>query len=580
MSSSTGLQLVWNGKDKIINHHNEIPFKILKEIKNKSLHVDNKNSTDNIIIRGDNLEGLKALKPYFYKSVKVIYIDPPYNTGQKQGSRGWIYSDKVDNPIMTKWLNKVVGGEYEDYSRHTKWLCMMYPRLKLLHQLLKEDGVIFVSIDDNELYHLKIIMDEIWGGNNYLGTLIWKTTTDNNPSQIATEHEYILVYAKDKLSQKKWYSKSLNAQKLQHKYKELREELGTNNYQIQIELRKFIKENKKELKNVAHYNRVDNKGVYSSQNPANPHPGGYVYNVIHPKTKKICKLPTKGFRWPEKTFKKMLEDSDIEFGSDHNTIPKPKKRLEIARDFLRSVYYEDNRASTNELKNILGSDTFEYPKSANLIKYLLRFTTDKNDIILDSFAGSGTTGQSVLDLNQEDGGRRRFILIQLDEGSEIEKINVCDKITVKRIKNVMKGYNYKDNEINVKALGGGFKYYEINGTLKDEKGFINSLLSKEDIAKFIFFNETKESITKLKKFDKNYKIGEKNNVMFYYIHNKNILFDNIFLEKIEYEKLKKNNRFIVVYAYGTTLDDKYLDENKENLRFMHIPNDLERISEI
>jgi len=565
MSNPTGLQLVWNGKDKIINHHNEIPFRILNEIKSKSFKQDDKNSTENIIIRGDNLDGLKALKPYFYNSVKIIYIDPPYNTGQKQGSRGWVYSDRVDNPIMKKWFNKVVGAENEDYSRHTKWLCMMYPRLKLLYELLRENGIIFVSIDDNEVHNLRLLLDEIFGSGNFIAQLVWKKKAGggSDTKYFAIDHEYVLVYAKNENFQERYFVGLTQKLKEQYKYKdENYDGLGPykrkNLYQVGIET------DRPNLK----------------------------YAIECPDGTKV--MPPTIWRWSKETFSKAKKEGKIDF------VKNREGQWQIfTKMYLYDIDGEEyeikprsilvdmgmTKDGNKELKQIFGENnkTFDYPKPTSLIKYLIGIISKKDDIVLDSFAGSGTTGQAVLELNKGDKGNRKFILIQLDEGFEGEKVNICDTVTAERIRRVIKGYSYKDDKGKsgkVAGLGGGFKYYEVNGTLKDEKGFINSLLTKEDIAKFIIFSETKETLAKLDRFNGDFKIGEKNNVVFYFIHDKKILLDNKFLEKIEYEKLKKEGRFVVIYAYGTILDDAYLEENRENLRFMHIPNDLDKIAKI
>ncbi|MCP5173674.1 MAG: site-specific DNA-methyltransferase [Moraxellaceae bacterium] len=187
--------LTWVGKDKVVNHHHDVPFRVLN--KQYSFTADNhspSNSIQNRVIHGDNLEALKSLLPEFEGKVKCIYIDPPYNTGNE----GWVYNDNVNDPKIKKWLGQVVGKEGEDLSRHDKWLCMMYPRLKLLHKLLADDGVIFVSIDDNEQANLKLIMDEIWGVNNFIANLVWqkKHSPQGDATYFSIMHDYLLVYAK------------------------------------------------------------------------------------------------------------------------------------------------------------------------------------------------------------------------------------------------------------------------------------------------------------------------------------------------------------------------------------------------
>ena len=191
--------LEWIGKSKVINHHQEVPFRVLERrysYDEQGQHEED-NGSENMIIRGDNLDALKALLPRYEGRVKCIYIDPPYNTGNE----GWVYNDNVNDPKIKKWLGEVVGKEGEDLTRHDKWLCMMYPRLKLLQRLLAEDGAIFISIDDNEQANLKQICDEIFGKSNFLETIIWdkKAGAKGVPprSMLVNVHEYILVYSKN-----------------------------------------------------------------------------------------------------------------------------------------------------------------------------------------------------------------------------------------------------------------------------------------------------------------------------------------------------------------------------------------------
>src|SRR3989338_5390770 len=322
--------LNWIGKEAVVNHDKEVPFRLLKKVKSASVGEN----SQNLIIHGDNLEALKALMPYYKGKIKCIYIDPPYNTGNEK----WVYNDNVNSPKIKKWLGKVVGGESEDLCRHDKWLCMIYPRLKLLRDLLSDDGVIFVSIDDNEYTHLKKILDDIYWDTNFLGTIIWQTATDNNPSQVAIQHEYVLTYAKNKSLQPKWIGKSEGARQIQERYEILREEYKDDIAKIRKELRNWIKENKEILKGVSHYSYVDERGVYYPDNPSNPHPGGYKFKVLHPTTKKVCRIPPNGYRWPEETFNDYLKEGNVEFGEDETITPKPKKRLSNAKELLRSVY--------------------------------------------------------------------------------------------------------------------------------------------------------------------------------------------------------------------------------------------------
>jgi len=180
--------LNWIGKKAVVNHHRQVPFRLLKDLPELSVGDP---GTGNLIVEGDNLLALKALLPYYGGQIKCIYIDPPYNTGNEK----WVYNDNVNAPEMKEWLGKVVGAENEDLSRHDKWLCMMYPRLSLLSKFLTADGVIFVSIDDFEAFRLRCVLDEIFGAHNFIAQLVWDKTRKNDAKLFSVGHEYILVYA-------------------------------------------------------------------------------------------------------------------------------------------------------------------------------------------------------------------------------------------------------------------------------------------------------------------------------------------------------------------------------------------------
>ncbi len=383
---------------------------------------ENKNS-ENLLLKGDNLEVLKHLSNAYYEKIKMIYIDPPYNTG----SDGFVYAD--DRKFTHQQLQELAGIDEERAKRiisftqsksnsHSAWLTFMYPRLYIARQLLTEDGVIFISIDDNEVAQLKLLMDEIFGEENFVGEIIWETATDNNKSQIAVEHEYIMCYANNISIQSSWFIKSEKANIIREKYLELKEEFEKPK-QIQKALKNWIasikKSNDIDLSGVSHYSYVDSKGVYYPGNSNNTKKGNYNYDIIHKETNLPCKKPGNGWRWPEKTFWKAEENGDVEWGNNETTIPKIKKRLETATELLKSYYYEDNRVSTSYLKSLFGQKIFENPKSFSLIKKLISFSADKNDTILDFFAGSGTTADAVMQLNAADGGNRKFILAQLPE---------------------------------------------------------------------------------------------------------------------------------------------------------------------
>jgi len=298
-------------------------------------------------------------------------------------------------------------------SSHSAWLTFIYPRLYIAKELLAQKGVIFISIDDNEQAQLKMLCDEVFGSANFVGNLVLQTATDNNPTQINTEHEYIICYALHAEGLDNWFSPSKPAQKIKEKYNSLKLE-DLSDQDIQTKLRKWIKENKADLPRASHYDNVDEFGVFHDGDIANTKFGGYDYVIPHPITGQPCKVPAKGFRYPESTMLDMIANDQIMFGKDHTTLIKPKKRVEDAKDLLRTMIYEDGRASTKEVESLIGRGVFNDPKSHFVLKRLLNFVTEENDYILDFFAGSGTTAHAVMALNAEVGGNRKHLTIQLD----------------------------------------------------------------------------------------------------------------------------------------------------------------------
>lgn len=437
--------LMWEDKPEAVEERlrDELPVLIEDESKRicpPRLSTDNQgvNNPNHIIIEGDNLEALTALAYTHAGKIDVIYIDPPYNTGNKD----FVYNDSyVDS---------------EDTYRHSKWLSFMAKRLRIAKKLLSDRGVIFISIDDNEQANLKLLCDDksFFGQQNFIGQLILKTATDNNPSQINIEHEYMLCYAKNKSSQDNWKRTSLAAKKIINKYNELKRS-GLSVEDIQVELRKWIKVNKKDLPQVAHYNNVDDKGVYSSSsNSSNPHPGGYTYDIIHPITHLPCPKPANGWRWPFSTFEQYDLNGEIEWGKDETTQPHVKKRIETSTEYLRTLIYEDNRGTTKALSDIFeGEKVFDNPKPMTVLSRIFDFSSSKDSTVLDFFAGSGTTMHAVMQLNAEDGGKRTCILCTNNENG------ICENVTYERNKRVIEGYT-KPNGEHVEGLHhNNLRYY-------------------------------------------------------------------------------------------------------------------------
>ena len=415
--------LVWEEKKEDVEERLREQLPVLTEVKERAILSDNTDAPNHILIEGDNLEALTALSYSHERKIDVIYIDPPYNTGKKD----FVYNDKY--------------VDLEDGYRHSKWLSFMHKRLQIAKKLLTMKGIIFLSIDDNEQANLKLLCDEVFGINNFIGQLVLKTATDNNPSQINTEHEYMLCYCCNKSQQGNWQRQSQAAKLIIQKYNELKN-IHDNIKDIQAELRKWIKANKTILPQVAHYNNVDEKGVYSSSsNSSNPHPGGYTFDIIHPITKKPCPKPTNGWRWPLSTFTQYDAIGEIEWGKDETTQPHVKKRIETSTEYLRTLIYEDNRGTTKILSEIFeGKKVFDNPKPTTVLSRIIDFASNKSSIILDFFAGSGTTLHATMQLNAEDGGNRQCILVTNNENK------ICEEVTYVRNERVINGYTTPKGE--------------------------------------------------------------------------------------------------------------------------------------
>ena len=459
----------------------------------------------NVYISGDNLDALKHLLKSKQGQVKCIYIDPPYNTG----SDGFVYNDsfgfKVEELASKLSISENEAQRILDFTKrgsasHSAWLMFMYPRLMLARELLAKDGVIFISIDDNEQANLKLMCDEIFGETNFVGEVIWQTATDNNLSQISIEHEYVICYARRKDLQPKWFRASERAVLILNKYAELKKSLGKNIDAIRLALREWISKNKKQLDGVSHYTYVDEKGVYYPGNSSNTRPGGYVFDIVHPVTQKVCAKPEYGYRWPEDTFNAARDQGDVDFGDDETYVPKIKKRLETVKDTLKSYYYEDNRYWTQYLNDLLGSYVFDNPKSVDLIRHLIRFVvTREDDIVVDFFSGSATTAESIMRMNAKDRINRQYILVQLPENLDnrlahssgknkllferaitfldsIGRPHSLDEIGIERIKRAAAKIA-AENPLLAKTMDLGFKHY----TLKEVEGKTLDKIEKFDL---------------------------------------------------------------------------------------------------
>lgn len=477
--------LEFKGKPFVYSHHLSVPFRELIVDKKKSHPGGNKASLDdNLIIHGDNLEALKALLPRYAGKVDVIYIDPPYNTGKKD----WAYNDDVNSPLMREWLGKIV--DRDDLERHDKWLCMMWPRLQLLKELLKPGGILFVSVDDNELHHLKQILEETWEAEGWLGTIVWKNATDNNPTNIAVEHEYIHAFAHDidKVAPE-W--KSPHAAPKNVLLEKERELLSSGDAleAMQAKYKAWFRTHKRQLAPLQEYDQIDKGGIFTgSRSVHNPGREGYRWELTNPKTGRPVPQPLMGYRFPESTRDELLADDRIIFSEDPKKLIEIKVYLREFREKMPGLIEIDGRRGANELRSIFPEKTiaFKNPKTYTLIEWLLSYSADNEAVILDSFAGSGTTAHAVLALNHRDGGNRRFILVETED--------YADTLTAERVRRVIKGVS-KTKDITLgKGLGGSFTFCELGDPIDLERFFDGKgAPNYEQVARYVVYTATGQS---------------------------------------------------------------------------------------
>ncbi len=573
--------LNWIGKDKVVNHHLDVPFRTLE--KQYTFAPNGGDDDGNMIIHGDNLDALKALLPMYEGRVKCIYIDPPYNTGNEK----WVYNDNVNDPHIKAWLGKVVGAEGEDLSRHDKWLCMMYPRLKLLQKLMAEDGVIFISIDDAEYANLKLICDEIFGANCFVSNISWQRTysTRNDSKGIVNEVEHILVYSK----LPDWQPSKLPRTA--------------------------------EMNSI--YKNPDNDVIsWASDNPFAPGAishQGMVYAIQHPFTGKLI-YPGNARCWTfgqEQTLEIMRGWCDYELRDLHDD----EKRAEVCGTSIdavrkgvmgivlsksleesaaqatlvykrgqwpkfyftkggkggirRKTYLENvggkpptnlwlytDTGHTDEAKKELlsifkGKSPFNTPKPSRLIQFVLQIVGDKDAIILDSFAGSGTTAHAVLNMNKQDGGHRKFILVEMGDYAE--------NITAERVRRVINGYGEGNKA--VEGTGGGFSFYELGDALLIN-GMLNPNAAEEKIRAYVYYTETRCALPAASENEK-YLLGvhENHAYYFYYEANRMTTLNRAFLQTIQ-----TRAEGYLIYADSNTLSAE--DMARFHITFKKIPRDI------
>ena len=447
--------LNWIGKDAVVTHHRDVPFRLLEPVPELSCPDPRAGAASgNLIVQGDNLHALKALLPRYAGQVKCIYIDPPYNTGNE----GWVYNDNVNSPEIRRWLGEVVGREGETLDRHDRWLCMMYPRLVLLKQFLREDGSIWISMDESEITHLRCLMDEIFGRQCFVACNAWqKRYSRENRGAIGDVHEYVVVYA-------------MNPDRFQ----------ATRN-RVPID-----------EKQAAVYKNPNNdpkgrwRGVPMTAQGYRPN---QMYEIETPSGKKV--RPPEGRCWStiESEFLKLKAEGRIYFGKDGSAQPSIIRYLSEVEGFVPWTWWPHEEVghtdeSRKEIQDIFGTQTaFDTPKPTRLIQRILQIATDKDSLILDSFAGSGTTAHAVLKQNAEDGGNRRFILVEMDEA-------IARTVTAERVRRVAAGYTNAKGTT-VAGLGGGFQFCRLSAEpLFDAEGEIRADVTFAQLAEFVWFAET------------------------------------------------------------------------------------------
>ena len=530
--------LEFNGKHHIYTHHLTVPYRPLETDETRSCNPVG--TDDNLIIHGDNLKALKALLPHYTKRIKCIYIDPPYNTGNE----GWIYNDNVNGPLMQQWFTENSPVDVEDLERHDKWLCMMWPRLHLLKELLAEDGVIFVSIDDNEQHHLRMLMDDIFDEKNFFARIAWESRTKPTNMggarfNIQTNTELILVYGNKSMTNHQGFRLYPTTEK---KYPDI-DEYG-----------KYRLEEFQQRRNIGSLRRDTML---------------YEINGIKPK---------KGYRWQVAPGRyQELQESGLIVIKDERVYEKIYKSEEDSFAYepfwgLISKDFGTSESGKSELNEILGiNHGLETVKPTDLIKKLIFHCTTENDIILDSFAGSGTTAQAVLALNKEDDGHRKFILIECED--------YADTITAERVRRVIKGVPNAADEALREGLDGSFTYCTLGEPIEIEAMLTGKKLpTYTTLAVNLLFTSAGISV-------KDDTLDQQNDDGLFYSDDKN---DYYLLYKPEFEYLRSNEAILnmehakriqnssnengkkaIVYAAGNYIGQREL--TKMGIAFCQLP---------
>ena len=552
--------LDFKGKQFIYGYHLTVPVRTLKIDEKKSLNMDSSPCKspleDNLIIHGDNLHALKALLPRYAGKVKCIYIDPPYNTGNEN----WVYNDNVNSPMMQAWLAKHSPVDLEDLERHDKWLCMMWPRLHLLHELLSDDGIIFISIDDNEQHHLRLLMDEIWGVENFLADIIWQHRygRSNNAKLFSNQREHIIVYRKS-------------------------------------DIVSHIRVKRDEKLNDTYSNSDDDpRGSWVSSSYVNPalkeQRPNLVYAVINPYTGDAINHPTHAWKYSRDTYEAHVRENRLWWGINGNLryprlknfLSESKEKGIVPIDLMLADTAGTTDEGTKQLQTVFQRASLEFnnPKPTRLIANLIEIAegvSKKNDtVVLDSFAGSGTTAHAVLALNKADGGNRKFILVECED--------YADTLTAERVRRVSSGVDNATDDILRNGLGGSFTYCTLGEPI-DEEGMLTgeNLPTYETLADYIAYTATGRALTADRKQD-DYYVGETDDIRFYLIYEPSLDFlesaasalDGARAEQIA-KTCKETGKKAYVYAPQKFVSQKELTHL--GIIFCQLPYNIHRISD-
>jgi site-specific DNA-methyltransferase (adenine-specific)/adenine-specific DNA-methyltransferase len=448
--------LNWIGKEAVVNHHHQVPFHLLKDVPDLACGEP---GDGNLIVEGDNLVALKALLPYYAGQVKCIYIDPPYNTGNE----GWAYNDNVNSPVIRQWLGQVVGKEGETLDRHDRWLCMMYPRLAVLKRFLRPDGSIWVSMDDSEIGLLRVLMDDIFGRENFIASIVWqKRYSRENREAIGDVHEYLLVYAANP-----------------ERFKATRNRVGLE---------------AKQRKNYKNPNNDPNGPWQSISMTAQGWRPNQMYEIIAPNGTRH--KPPEGRCWSmiESEYVKLRDANLLWWGKTGRGVPREIRYLKDVEGLVPWTWWPHDEVghtdeARKEIQAIFGTQTaFDTPKPTRLLERVLEIATNPGDIVLDSFVGSGTTGHAVLMLNHKNRDKkpRHFLVVE-------EDARIAREVTAERLRRVAEGYG-NTKGVSIEALGGSFRYCQLGEPLFDDAGKIRESVSFGELARHVYFTETGEPL--------------------------------------------------------------------------------------